>query len=60
MKQAKHKMDRRLVSQETWELQYLIKRFSCTANDIKQAIKEVGNSRKKVYKYLRVKFVENG
>lgn len=56
---VKHKMDPHLVSKQDWELNYLLRKFNCKRSDLKNAIKAVGNSRKKVYQYLRLRFTEN-
>ena len=59
MSKVKHpKMDRYLISTEPHEFPPVIKKMKkegivVTRSQIKAAIKEVGNSRRKVYKYLR-------
>ena len=59
MSKVKHpKMDRYLISTEPHELAYAVYKLKkegliITSKQVKAAIKEVGNSRRKVYKYLR-------
>lgn len=50
-----HRMDRYKVSKQAWEMAVLIKKFGVTKEDILEGIKAVGNGRRKLYKYLRVK-----
>lgn len=52
---VKHTMDRHKVSKQSWEIAYLIKKFGVTKSDILEGIKAVGNGRRRLYKYLRVK-----
>lgn len=52
---SKKVMDRYKVSTQDWEIDYLIKKFSVTKEDILEGIKAVGNGRRKLYRYLRVK-----
>lgn len=46
------KMDRLLVSSQLWELRLVAKVFYVSVQDVKDAKKKVGVSRKKVYKQL--------
>ena len=45
-------MDRYLVSNQLWELRYIAKAFMVKVQDVKDAKKKVGVSRKKVYREL--------
>lgn len=54
-KKVIHKMDRHKVSKQPWEIAYLVKKFGVTKEDILEGIKAVGNGRRKLYKWLRVK-----
>lgn len=54
----KKKMDRYFISNQPWELDYAIAKLkkegiNVTRDMVKQGIKEVGKSRRKVYKNIR-------
>lgn len=54
----KRKMDRYLISKQTWELDYIVAKMkkegiTVTADMVSDVIKEVGRSRRQVYKNIR-------
>lgn len=50
---TKKKFDRQLVSEEEHELDHITAKFRCTREEIRIAKAAVGNSRRKIYKFLR-------
>jgi len=50
------KMDSYLISNQAWELDYVAQKFSIGRKDVRAAIKAVGNSRRKVYNWIRQNF----
>ena len=51
-------MDRKLVSLlQSYEVRYVSKKKDCTLQDVEAAVKAVGHSREKVYKWLDDKAV---
>lgn len=58
MKKKTRKMDPYFVSRQRWELRYVAYKlddegYPVLVEDVKDAIKAVGKSRKKVYNWLR-------
>lgn len=47
------KMDPYMISEQEWEFDFITAKFRCTRQAIRNAIKAVGRSRKRVYKVLR-------
>lgn len=47
-----HKMDRKLVSSQKWELEYIAKKFKVPVKGVREAKKIVGTSRRAVYGLL--------
>lgn len=62
-------MDPHLVSLQPWEIRYMMRKFNFwdkhelsfeeVRAEIKDAIKELGHSRRKMYAYLRMRYTEN-
>lgn len=53
MKKKKNRLlDPNFVSAQLWELSYIANRFGITIAQVRQAKKEAGKSRKRVYRYI--------
>lgn len=47
-------MDRHLIAvNQDYELDHVCQLFGCTRDRVREAVEKVGNSRRKVYKYIR-------
>ncbi len=59
LKRIFQKQDRKLVSDQVWELRYISSEYQIPYELVVAAKSEVGRSRKKIYDWLRDKGYEN-